>query len=237
MDFPLGRREPADWNHVVKYPVLLGATQSTTVERILDVNHAWRVRYDQKAEGACVGFSSSYAMSILNRQFYDARWLYRQAQLIDDWEETPPEEGTSVRAGMDVLRKIGHKRIWGTKTFEPDPKHGIAANRWARTVDELRACIAAGTPVVLGVNWYSNFMRPGQKVVRQGSYPEWWIGVGSMGRVVGGHAICCFGASDKRQAFRLVNSWGTHYPIVWIPYDTVDRLLNEHGEATIITDK
>ena len=68
---------------------------------------AWWEFYNQGAEGACVGFGISRLASQLNRKLYDGFWLYHEAQKIDEW---PGEDydGTSVRAGLDILRKRGH---------------------------------------------------------------------------------------------------------------------------------
>lgn len=97
---------------------------------------AWWDFYDQGAEGSCVGFGSSRMMSLLNRKRYDARWLYEEAQLVDEWDDTPPGEGTSVRAGMDILRTRGHRVSRGLVDGPVDPAEGIAANRWATSVDD-----------------------------------------------------------------------------------------------------
>jgi hypothetical protein len=106
---------------------------------------AWWSYYDQGAEGACVGFGATRAMTLLNRRRYDARWLYQQAQLVDEWDDTPPEEGTSVRAGLDILRRVGHRRVRGAKSkTEPNPSDGIAANRWATDIDDV--CAVLGRP-------------------------------------------------------------------------------------------
>lgn len=96
----------------------------------------WWDFYDQGAEGACVGFAWSRAMSLLNRRRYDARWLYRQAQLVDEW---PGEDydGTSVRAGGNVLLS-GHRRTWGGQTRDLDPEAGIQTYRWAADWDGVR---------------------------------------------------------------------------------------------------
>ena len=68
---------------------------------------------------------------------------------------------------------------------------------------------------------------------------EWFIGRDrdNLGRMRGGHAVCLYGASDRRQAVKIVNSWGMAYPLVWLGYETLQRLLNEYGEATIVTDR
>lgn len=39
-------------------------------------------------------------------------------------------------------------------------------------------------------------------------------------------------------AVPLLNSWGEDYPeVVWLPVDTLDRLLQEEGEADVVTDR
>jgi hypothetical protein len=111
---------------------------------------AWQVFYDQGVEGACVGFSESRCMSLLNRVRFDAPWLYNAAQLGDEYDDTPPEEGTSVRAGMNVLLKQGHRRVTRAGSQPVDIVYGITAFRWARSWDEVRR--ALGIPsVALGV--------------------------------------------------------------------------------------
>lgn len=103
----------------------------------------WHTFYDQGREGACVGFAASRMMSLLNRKRYDARWLYHWAQHIDEW---PGEQydGTSVRAGMDVLRLEGHRRKLGPFTMPINADHGIVENRWATSVDDVLACLYGG---------------------------------------------------------------------------------------------
>jgi hypothetical protein len=236
-DKGLGRRVPTDWSHVEKYSVRRLMPEAPFVVNDALPMVPYRTHYDQGKEGACVGFSLSWMMSILNRRLYDARQLYLSAQKFDEWDDTPPEEGSSVRAGCDVLRAIGHWRIiQGGRKIPANLEEGIAENRWATRVDELRACIAAGIPFVLGINWYSNFQEPEAKRIGKVSH-EYWIGKRDLGYVLGGHAICGYAASDRRQAFKLQNTWGDDYPAVWIPYDTVERLLSEDGEACLVTDR
>jgi hypothetical protein len=127
-------------------------------------------------------------MSLMNRKRYDARWLYHEAQLVDEWDDTPPEEGTSVRAAMDILRTKGHV-INRSRTNVPDSREGILENRWARTVDEVIAC--------LGNVQYLN----------------------------------------RYEGVPFLNSWGRDFPhITWMSYEVLQRLLDNEGEATIITD-
>lgn len=95
-----------------------------------DERRWWKI-YDQGQEGACVGFGISRAMTILTQHIYDSHWVYNQAQKIDPW---PGEgySGTTVAAGMEVIRTLGPLR-----KGEQDPDEGIGAYRWATSVDEV----------------------------------------------------------------------------------------------------
>lgn len=240
----LGRREAA-----VPFRRLLGVGVSvanivTNVNKRLDINRDYIPRYDQGVEGACVGFAWSWAMSFLNRRFYAARKLYLEAQLIDPWSDTPPEEGTSTVAGAQVLMQQGHWRFARGITFAAAAFEGISGFSQARTVDEMRVAISLGVPIVLGINWYEDFDRPRWMDPGKGGN-RWWIGhpgflnaaTMNLGPIRGGHAICCFGARDDIEAFSLVNSWGVNYPVVQIPYVVMQRLLDEGGDAIIPSDR
>ncbi|SRR6266496_1269922 len=102
----------------------------------------WWVFYNQLSEGKCVGEGESRLMSLLNRVRYDATWLWHRARLTDEWTDnddlTDPNQGTSVRAGLEILRTEGHKR-W-THHAESNGAvlmDGISAYRWATDVDDI----------------------------------------------------------------------------------------------------
>lgn len=117
----------------------------------LDMWLWWRF-YNQGSEGACVGFSLSRALSLMNRSRYDAFWLYRQAQAIDEWPETPPEEGTSVDAGCQILKNKGARR-YDSKTgkfLTESIYSGIQSYRWARSVEDIHAVLKHPTADSLG---------------------------------------------------------------------------------------
>lgn len=232
----LGRRAlpTGDDKHLRKY-ALAEPTTAFEAERLLSLPN-YRKQYDQGSSNACVGYSSSWAMSILNRQLYDPKWLWEEAKNIDEWPDTNAGDGngTSVRAGMDVLRTEGHRQVRCHYDKPVSMDHGILKNEWATTVDQVRASLENGIPVVLGVDWFDEFFTP-EKIGH-----DYWIGRELAGTVAGGHAICAYGVSDKKQAIKLVNSWGAAWPLVWLPYDTLQKLLDGYetpGEATVITDR
>jgi hypothetical protein len=229
----LGRRVPGDWKHVEKYPYSALVPQTVrTVERALPLL-PYAGRYDQGRTHGCVGFSSSWMMSLLNRRLYAPRWLWDEAKLVDLDTATQPGDRneTTVRAAMDVLRAQGHRRVYGGREMDPRRSEGITENRWAVTVDEIRTSIARGTPVVLGCDWHASFDAP-ERIGR-----NWWIGRGRLGRVKGGHAVCVYRASDALGAVGIVNSWGPTYPRVLMRYELLAQLLDHDGEATLVTDR
>jgi hypothetical protein len=231
--FGLGRRVPPDFVHVDKYPYsAVAGPVPGRVEASLPLPR-YRGLYDQGRRQACVGFASTWMTSLLNRRRYDPLWLWNQAKVRDTIPETEfgDRNQTTLRAALDVLRLEGHRRVWGRHVAPPQLGEGIAENRWATSVDQIRTSIESGVPVVLGVNWYASFNRP----ERVGNCS--WIGRGSLGRLLGGHAVCVYRASDRLEAVGLVNSWGDRYPLTMLPYATLDRLLREDGEATLVTDR
>jgi hypothetical protein len=104
---------------------------------------AWWDFYDQGSEGACVGFGISRLASQLNRKLYDGFWLYHEAQRVDEW---PGEDydGTSVRAGLDILRKRGHCEVNQGRVSPEAIGEGIARNRWARGIDDILNTLGYG---------------------------------------------------------------------------------------------
>lgn len=243
----LGRTAPPDFDHVAKHPYRPVHRGLVHAEQTVHVDEALVPIYDQGDLEACTGFSSTWAMSILHDQHeFDPVKLWEQAKLEDAFPENnaaSDNAGSTVRAAMHVLRTKGHVPSTGT-----DPKDegleiaadsewiredGVTAYHWATTVDQIRAAVSShgGRPVVFGINWYAAFDAP------ETVNGEHWIGryTTNLGAIEGGHAICCTGVSDQRQAVQLTNSWGPKYPQVWLPYHTVEQLLSEDGECAVMT--
>lgn len=251
-----GRRRPPNLDHVESHP--FGAVAPHTVavaERTLTLP-SWHWTHDQGQQGSCVGHGSAMERAIRNGaqaraeklpspgRRYDPLHIWNEAKRIDPFPDTNPgdQNGTTVSAAYDVLRDIGPRRClvrfdaarqvpvpYSEKP--PSPADGVAANRWATTVDEIRTAIQGGSPVAIGVDWYEQFDTPVQ-------HPDgdWYIPA-PKGSTGDGHCVCLYGASDRRQAFKVKNSWGRSYPLAWLPYTTMSKLLAAHGEACIATDR
>lgn len=229
----LGRVPGGDPSRLEKHPLtaspILAGDAETRVK--LALPRRYRAAMDQGEEGACVGFAWSWAMSIMTRKLFEPFWLYHEAQLVDPWEGED-YSGTSVDAGGAVLLDKGHRKVRRPRVVaevgEPDVRWGVQRYYWCRTVDEVRAAIRAGFPVVLGVDWYTGFDRP---ETRPNGF--WLPEESNWGHKRGGHAICCFGADDSLECVWLVNSWGLAYPIVKLSYAALGRLLDNGGDAAV----
>lgn len=116
----------------------------------------WRY-YDQGYEGRCVEFASLRVLSHMNRKRYDitSGWHYHEAQHIDEWagcvygHDGGTYEGTSGRAGLEVLRSmgaipalLGGADIPKLSAFtHVRSEEGISAYRWATSWDQVRQAL------------------------------------------------------------------------------------------------
>lgn len=88
-----------------------------------------------------------------------------------------------------------------------------------RKVYEVKKNLAAGYPVVIGLQLHKNFY-----------YPEsiyWNPNLGNTA-VAGGHAMVIVGYDDTRQAFEVMNSWGTSWGnegFLWIKYEDFAKFV------------
>lgn len=250
---PLGRLRDAETDRAEElYP--FEAVTPATIELTLPLP-SWLPSHDQGREGSCVGHAVALERAIVNTaqlrelgsrsgyRRYNPIELWRHAKAIDEWPTTHPDDdrGTSVRAAYEITRTEGLERVQRMivrngvpQPIYPkpaDPREGVLEYRWAKTVDAIRAAIAARVPVAIGVNWHAGFDTPELR-----GRERWLPAIGAAGRVRGGHSVCLAGASDRRQAFRLINSWGADYPPAWMPYSTMEALLRT-GEAALVTDR
>jgi hypothetical protein len=137
---------------------------------------AWWDYYNQGQEGACVGFAISRAMTLLNRERYDARWLYKEAQRIDEWAGED-YDGTSVRAGLDVVRERGHRNVYRGTSRPVHPENGIVRNRWATSVEDAIASMHSPRFLKLGRVPFLNSWGRG--------YPHiTWMSLDTLGRLL-----------------------------------------------------
>lgn len=135
--------------------------------------------------GTCVGHgwlhmlaASPYRHAVDHAVAYA---IYNRAQQIDEWADTPPQEGTSVRAGAKAAVEMG--LLEGSYV-------------WAFTEKDLQAWTGRG-PVTIGVVWLTGMMKTDSDGF-----------VNLTGGEEGGHCVCVLGYSKSMDSYRFAQSWG-----------------------------
>ena len=99
---------------------------------------------DQGTTSQCVGFAWAHWLSCSPvRNWLDPAGIYTLAQHLDEWQGND-YEGTSVRAGAKVLKRLGL----------------VVEYRWATAVEAISAAVLECGPVVLGTQWYEGMSSP-----------------------------------------------------------------------------
>lgn len=141
-------------------------------------------------------------------------YLYDQAQQLDEFTDTPPSGGTSVRAGAKALQSLG----------------AITAYHWAQSISDITKAILTTGPVVVGTEWTEDMFSPvGSNYV-----------IKPTGPVVGGHAYKLDGINITTGYVRLKNSWSASWgqnSYAHIHRDDLDELVfGRDGEAVIAVE-
>jgi len=163
---------------------------------------------DQGAAPNCVGhaWANWLAASPVRQRPIAPDGIYTLAQYHDEWEGQD-YEGTSVRGAAKVLTITGH----------------ISEYRWEWRLTPAIEYLLVSGPLVLGVNWYEGMEEPDLKGV-----------IHADGRLLGGHAVLCYGANCSTQLVSIRNSWGRGWGDngnCRISFADLDQLLSEDGEC------
>jgi len=131
--------------------------------------------------------------------------LYERAQALDEFQGED-YQGTSVRGGVKALQE----------------QQRVSEYLWSTDADEARRYVLSRGCAVLGIDWPESFFTPVQRP--SGMYLE-----DPASAIAGGHAILVCGFSEKRKAFRLINSWSTNWGEsgrAWIHFDVMREMLS-----------
>lgn len=164
---------------------------------------------DQGQTPHCVGFAWTAFLEAAPfcHQLTDdfAHQLYHDAQENDEWPGTD-YDGSSTRGGAKALQVRG--TITGTYV-------------WGQKESDVWDFVRGRGPVVTGTTWLTGMFDPDSK-----GYLK------LTGGEEGGHDWCIIGASDSRQAYRMVNSWSASWGQngrAWIRREDYKELLEKLG--------
>lgn len=202
---------------------------------------------NQGGEGSCVSWGVGYAARSISWQaanggaysldynIFSPEFIYNQIKVGDCGS------GSYVTDGLNLIQNDG-VCLWADMPYTdvscdllPDNNQvALAANykianytRLSITLDAFKDQLAAGKPIVVGGAVYKSFMYLG--------YGE--IQTTARGRNLGGHCYCVVGYDDSKNAFKVINSWGTSWGtdgFGWVSYDIMAKVWQE---AYVVTEK
>jgi C1A family cysteine protease len=201
---------------------------------------------NQGDEGTCVAFSTVAGMKEYQEQLdwkrymeLSPRYLYSLCKKIDGH---PDEEGTQIRYAMQVLKQSGvcEEKYWPYQPHQTDkPKAGSDKDAakfkelsYARLLDldEIKLCLAAKGPCVIGIVCYSGIMK-----TKTGKVPMPKDGE----KPIGGHAICVVGYDDAKKLLKFKNSWTEQWGdrgYGYLPYAYVEKYMMDAWSSVDIKD-
>jgi C1A family cysteine protease len=150
-----------------------------------------------------------FAMSRL-QLYYDSR--ANEGTVLSD-------AGAEIRDVIKMISKngVGHEDLWPydiTRYVDRPPQEvyddaiqykALSYNRVPVGVTALKAALAAGNPVIIGVSLYDSF--ESDETAATGNVPMPKHGEG----LVGGHCMYVVGYGQRPATFTVRNSWGTEW--------------------------
>lgn len=211
---------PDHRDHLYAAPV----TAPAKLPSIVDLRSKCPKVYDQGQLGSCTGNAIAGAIEFdLKKQrakpvFTPSRlFIYYGERLIEHTVQT--DSGAQIRDGIKTVNKLGAppETLWPYSDANPGPfeerppaaafkeatKHQVVSyQRVARSLGQMKGCLASGYPFVIGFSVYESF--ESAAVARTGDAPLPAAGESQLG----GHAVVAVGYDDESQRFMLRNSWG-----------------------------
>ncbi len=139
--------------------------------------------------------------------------IYDEAKRNDEWPDNDnADEGTSVRAGLDVLKRHGM----------------IDSYYWAESADQALEYMLKFGPLVFGTDWHQDMFYPDSNNV-----------IRPTGALVGGHAWFAYAGQWDEKFITGLTSWGTDFGASGsfkISLYDIDELFKRGGVAAAVTE-
>jgi len=200
----------------------------------VDISNQVLVVKNQGQEGTCVANAGSALKEFFDRVRLSVRFLYyfgRQISGMNPIATPNVDEGMVPRDMMKCLLEKGDcletslpyqvfgKQVPSAQNVEEAKSYKIKSYARILTVNDLKAHLNANrTPAVLTVPIYDGAVNWFTQNVKTNNYT---IKVGGT-NITSGHAILVVGYDENRQAFKILNSWGTFWGengYAWLPYN------------------
>ena len=179
--------------------------------------------YDQGALGSCTAnaLGAAYAFCLKKQKaqvFAPSRlFIYYNERAMEGTVNS--DGGAQIRDGIKTLNAQGvcPEPQWpyvaarfatrpSAKAYQVALDHqALSYQRVLQSLPQLKGCLAAGFPIVLGFSVYESFQTPAVAQSGTGPMPR------PTERRIGGHAVLAVGYDEGKRVFLLRNSWGTKW--------------------------
>jgi C1A family cysteine protease len=217
-----------------------------------DLRAACPAVYDQGQLGSCTANAIAGAIEFDQRKqqlpqpFTPSRlFIYYNERLMEG--SVASDSGAQIRDGIKSVGSQGAcaETLWpyleNQFAVRPSPPcykiarthPAVSYSRVAQDLGQLKACLAAGYPFVLGITVYESFESDG--VAASGIVPM----PANSETVLGGHAVMAAGYDDASSRFLVRNSWGSDWGMggyFTIPYAylTDDNLADDFWAIRVV---
>lgn len=177
---------------------------------------------DQGELGACASHAACNALHYLLKkeslpEFSPSRlFLYYNTRVKVEGSPADEDTGVAIRDVCKALTKwhVCDEKLWPyviprysqcppTIAYAAAKQHLVLAyKRVHPTVDAMKATLAGGVPIVIGLQIYESF--ESRRVAATGLVP---MPNPSTEQLLGGHALLVCGFDDQTQRFTVCNSW------------------------------
>jgi C1A family cysteine protease len=161
-------------------------------------------------------------------------FVYYNERLVEG--TVSQDSGAFIRDGIKTLNTYGvcSEAVWPYNISQYTTKPSDAAYAQAKlhtalayyrvnvAINDVKAALAAGFPIVIGLTLYESFE----------SYTTAATGVVTMPKpyeqVLGGHAVAIVGYNDAKKQLIVRNSWGTNWGdkgYFYLPYSYINTNL------------
>jgi hypothetical protein len=251
---PLGRRAPTDWRHYEKFPLTAATTPATPTPVAIGVN--WYTDFDnpvKKGSRYWIGLDpkqlgtirGGHCVCLEPGDELDANGtVTRQLQDSQSWWDfyDQGKEGACVGFGCSRMMSLLNRKRYDARWLWDWAK---ATDEWDDTKpgDDQGTSVRAACDILRSrghVAWKDAYAG---RTYKQRDKEEPGAGEGITANrwaktVTQVHAVLKSPANERAGAVRILNSWGRGYPHrVWMPDETLQRLIDEDGEVALITDR
>lgn len=188
---------------------------------MIDLRAGCPPTYDQGQLGSCTSHAVAAALQFDEMKqkevtpFEPSRlFIYYNERVIEDTVSS--DSGASLRDGIKSVASTGYcpETEWPyditkfadkppTACYQDAKKYkAISYQRVLQNLEQMKGCLAAGTPFVAGISVYESFEQAEDGNIPMPDMDE---------SLLGGHAILIVGYDDDWGTFQFRNSWGSNW--------------------------